>query len=262
MPEFLLVDRPPGQLRVTINRATKRNPLSRAVLAELDAVFNAHRDDDSLVVATITGAGDKAFAAGGDLKEFDALRSAEDAAQLFANAARALDAIRGFPVPVVAVLNGTALGGGAELALACDYRVAAAHAHIGFVQNRLAITTGFGGGCDLFRLLGPHRAMDVLLRAKVFSADEAQKLGLIDVVATPDAGLDATLPAFLAPLLRARPQVVRAVKRQALAELREATFAERRATEQTNFIETWIHPDHWTAAAQLLADLAPRTRVR
>src|SRR5579872_215309 len=133
-------------LTVTINRPETRNALSRPLIAELAATFTAWGAREDLVVAVLTGAGNKAFASGGDLKELSAVRSQAQALSFATEARSQLDAIRRFPVPVVAVLNGDALGGGAELALACDLRIAAPHARIGLLQARHNIATAWGGG--------------------------------------------------------------------------------------------------------------------
>jgi len=161
MSGAVLVAPADGILRVTINRPEKRNALSRAVLDELGQVFAGHAPDEALRVAVLTAAGSHSFAAGGDLLDLAAVRTREGAAAMATQARTALDAIRRFPVPVVAALNGVALGGGAELAVACDLRIAAAHAGIGFVQGRLNIVTAWGGGIDLMRLLGPARGLAV-----------------------------------------------------------------------------------------------------
>ena len=178
-----------GVFRVIINRAEKRNALSRAVLDDLRRMFEAHATDESLRVATLTAAGSQSFAAGGDLRDLASVRTLEDAVAMATQARTALDAIRRFPVPVVAALNGVALGGGAELAVACDLRIAAAHAGIGFVQGQLNISTGWGGGIDLMRLLGPARALAVLGRGEVLGAAQAHALGF----AQPASGFDDVL---------------------------------------------------------------------
>ncbi len=241
-----------GVLRVTINRAEKRNALSRAVLAELGQVFEGRAADETVRVAVLTAAGTQSFAAGGDLRDLAGIRTREGAAAMAAQARASLDAIRQFPVPVVAALNGVALGGGAELAVACDLRIAAAHAGIGFVQGQLNISTAWGGGIDLMRLLGPARALSVLGRGEVLGAARAHTLGLVDAVAAPDEPFDAFVASFVAPLARQAPQVMRAFKAQALAERLGRPRAEREEIETQLFSDTWVHDDHWSAADRLL----------
>lgn len=236
---------------LTINRPQKRNALNRATLDALREAFETVARNEALHVTVLTGAGDKSFAAGGDLREFDALRSAADAAALFDHAAAALDAIRAMPVPVIAAFNGTALGGGAELALACDYRVAAAHARIGFVQATLAITTGFSGAEDLFALLGPARAMRLLAESEVLSASAAYSMGLIDAVCADDEPLADLVARFAQPFTRREPHVIRAIRQVASAH-RNVQRDKVRSVERDAFVATWTAPSHWAAAQQIL----------
>jgi enoyl-CoA hydratase len=247
----VLSDARDGVLYVTINRPDKRNALNHATLATLRDVFSDAPCDMALRVVVLTGAGERSFAAGGDLREFDALRSEADAAALFDHAAATLDAIRATPVPVIAALNGTALGGGAELAMACDYRIAAPHAGLGFVQATLAITTGFSGGADLFALLGPARAMHVLAQAAVWSAQEARALGVIDGVCADGQALAECVAQFAQPFVDRPAHVVRAVKRIAAAH-RRALWASTRDEERAAFIATWTAPEHWVQAQKFL----------
>jgi len=251
--EHIVVEQAEDLLRVRINRADKRNALSRAVLSELERAFSLHSRDTSLKAAVLTGAGEKAFAAGGDLREFATLRSEQDATELFSNAHRALEQVRRFPVPVIAALNGLAVGGGAELALACDFRVAAAHASLGFVQGRLNISTGFGGGADLMRLLGASRGLLCALRAEVLAAADARSAGLIDEVANESESLEQCVMRFLEPIRRQVPQVIRSYKAMALAERQGMGDDERFRVELAGFVETWTHADHWAAADRVLA---------
>ncbi|MBI1735206.1 MAG: enoyl-CoA hydratase/isomerase family protein [Candidatus Rokubacteria bacterium] len=242
-----------GVLRVTIDRAEKRNALSRALLAELREAFERHAGDETLGVAVLTAAGERNFAAGGDLGDLATIRTREGAVEMAQQARAALDAVRRFPVPVVAALNGVALGGGAELALACDLRIAAAHAGIGFVQGQLNISTAWGGGIDLMRLLGSARALAVLGRGAVLGAEEARSLGLVDAVAAGGERFEDFVARFIAPLARQAPQVMRAFKAQALAERLGAPRAEREAIEARLFSVAWVHEDHWAAVDRLLA---------
>lgn len=242
-----------GVLRVTIDRADKRNALSRTLLAELRDVFERRAADTGLRLAVLTAAGDRNFAAGGDLRDLASVRTEDEAVTMATDGRAALDAVRGFPVPVVAALNGAALGGGAELALACDLRIAAAHAGIGFVQGQLNISTAWGGGIDLMRLLGPARALGVLAHGDVIPAPQAQVLGLVEAVADAGEPFDAFVARFIAPLALQAPQVMRAFKAQAIAERQGRPRAEREQTEARLFSLTWVHDDHWTAVGRLFA---------
>jgi enoyl-CoA hydratase len=252
MTDFVTGEAVAGVLTVTIRRPEKRNALSRPLIAELAGVFTQWRGRQDIAVAVLTGEGDKAFASGGDLKELSALRTEAESLGFAEDTRAALDTIRCFPVPVVAGLNGDALGGGAELALACDIRMAAPHARIGFLQGRLAISSAWGGGTDLFRLLGPSRALLLLATAELLGAQRALELGLIDAVADADTPFPASLAAFAARLAARPVQVARAFKSLAMAHRAGAPAAEMVAIETRAFVETWVHDDHWAAAETAL----------
>ena len=189
-----------GLLRLTLNRPRQHNALSFALLEELRACLENYAKDAALKCVVITGAGDKSFCAGGDLlssksrasmpfaisryrwlrRSLDAMRSLEQAREISRIGRRALDAVRYFPVPVAAALNGAALGGGAELALACDTCLAAPHARLGLVQARLNLMTAWGGAADVIARCGSATGLALLLEAKQLTAREALQAGLID----------------------------------------------------------------------------------
>ncbi len=254
--QYLRVTREDNLLRVLINRPEKRNALSQAVLNELGAVFNAHAQDDTLSAATLTGAGERCFAAGGDLKEFDSLREPTAVAQMARNSCAALDAIRHFPVPVIGLLNGDALGGGAELALACDVRVFATHAKIAFVQGTLGISPAWGGGADLIRVVGGSQALKLLARADLLDATAAERVGLADAIATPERTFEDWCGEFLVPIKARKPQVMRAFKALVVATREQRSPAAVRELENAALVTTWLHPDHWAAAEKVLARIA------
>lgn len=237
-------------LHVTLQRPDKRNALSRPLLGELAATFTAWRDNQELSLVVLSGAGDKAFASGGDLKELDALRTEAEALAFAATTRAALDTIRYFPVPVLAVLNGDALGGGAELALACDMRIARSHARIGFLQGQLNIATSWGGGTDLFNVLSPSCALQVLCTAEVFGAEAAKNIGLVEAVASGDEA--EFVASFIARLSARKPQVMRAFKSLAVMRRSGADSAQKAEQEGSHFARTWIHDDHWAAVASFM----------
>jgi enoyl-CoA hydratase len=255
--DALLVARDSGILRLTINRPGQRNALTLALLGRIGAVLDEAAADPGLKIAVITAAGDRCFAAGGDLKELDAVRSAEQTLAMSRHGRQALDSVRAFPLPVVAALNGHALGGGAELAMACDFRVATAATRIGFLQAGLAVTTAWGGGIDLVHALGSARAQALLLEARQVDAAEAFALGLLQRVCGPEESLDACTATFLGPLLE-RPRQVLAAFKALTAAPRRALHLALAAQEEAGFVETWTHPDHW--AAVMRSEAARRKR--
>jgi enoyl-CoA hydratase len=148
------------------------------------------------------------------------------------------------------VLNGDALGGGAELAVACDFRVAREGAHIGYIHGRLAITTAWGGGTDLIDLVGAAKALRMMARHEWVPVAVAEQWGLIDVVA-PAGGLDGAVDAFIAPLIAQPPQNLRRLKAFTIAARRGAPRDALRAEEEANLLESWLRPEHWAAVERV-----------
>lgn len=239
-----------GILRVTIDRAEKRNPLSLGVLERLRQIFTDAAADQSLRVAVITGAGDKAFASGGDLRELAQYRSHADAQAFSLHGKAALDALRHFPVPVIARLNGLALGGGAELAMACDLRFAARTAQIGFIHGKLNIASSWGGGNDLVRLIGPARALQMMMSGSVFDAPTAKDMGLVEGLCPENMDYDKWFNEELAQLAARPAQVMRAFKSIARAAS-TMSRAEADHLQTEHFAQVWVHEDHWDAVANL-----------
>jgi enoyl-CoA hydratase len=132
-------------------------------------------------------------------------------------------------------------------------RIAAAHAKIGFVQGRLNISTAWGGGADLMRLLGYGRGLEVLARAEIMDAPAAHRLGLFNAVAAEGADFGSFVEDYVAAIAWQTPQVMRALKANALAERDGLPPGERRDIDIDLFIDTWLHPDHWEAAGRILS---------
>lgn len=243
---------PDGACWITIDRAAKHNALARPVLAELAATVRELGARPQLRYLVIRGAGERYFAAGGDLRDLASVRDEAGVQAMMDQAGGALDAVRRCPVPVIAYLNGDAIGGGAELALACDLRLQAAHARIGYIQARLAITSAWGGGPDLFGLVGPARALRMMARAELVEAETALAWGLADAVIR-DGADGEDLRAFTRPLSSCAPQVLRGIKAQAQVARLGPDWAAHRQVEREHFVRTWLHEDHWAAADKLLS---------
>ncbi|TFZ02754.1 enoyl-CoA hydratase/isomerase family protein [Ramlibacter henchirensis] len=250
--ENVRIDERSGAVWITVDRAQKHNALARPVLNELATAVRSAGAREDVRYIVVTGAGDKYFAAGGDLRDLANVRDEAAVMAMMEEAAAALDAIRHCPVPVIALLNGDAIGGGAELALACDMRLQSAHARIGYIQAKLAITSAWGGGPDLFQLIGPAHAMRMMSRCELVGAEQALAWGLADAVIRDGAGGD-DLKAFLEPLDACAPQVLRGIKAQAIAARQGAGWKAHRAVEQQHLVRTWLHDDHWAASEKLLS---------
>lgn len=239
-------------LYVTIDRVAKHNALAISIIAAIGETFRAAARDETLVAAVLRGAGDKTFAAGGDLRELAGLRTEAEAEKMARDAKAAFNAIRDFPVPVIAGLNGNTFGGGAELAVACDFRVAAAHARIGFVQGRLALATAWGGGPDLLDLVGRARGLRLMSTGEMLDPAAALDIGLYDAVGARGEDIEQTIEAFLGPIRKQTPQSMRAFKAVSDAHRRGADRAEMHEVETAMFVKTWVHDDHWEAAEKVL----------
>jgi enoyl-CoA hydratase len=171
----------PGIHLLTINRPKALNALNKATLADIAAVVEAVRADGDARVLLITGAGGKAFVAGADIAEMQAY-SVEQAREFSAQGMAVMHAIEALPIPVIALVNGYALGGGCELALACDWILAAENAVFGQPEVKLGIPPGFGGTQRLTRLVGRGMAMELLTTARQVKAAEAREIGLANHV--------------------------------------------------------------------------------
>lgn len=243
---------PGGMLRITIDRPEVRNALSRAAMRELAALLATHAKNDALRVLVLSAVGDRAFCSGGDLRDAESTHDAVGAREFCEFGMQALDALRAFPVPVIAALNGLAYGGGSELALACDMRIAAAHAEIGFIQSAMNISTAWGGGSDLMRLVGYGRAIELLSFGRKLSAREAYTLGIVNAIAEPGEEFQSFVNRFIEPLTQREPSVLRAIKAQAVAERFGLPVREIRADTAERFIATWMSDAHWERAARAL----------
>jgi len=249
--DFVVEERDPGLWWITINRPKKHNALSRGVLDQLAQVMEECGVIDRSRLIVLTGAGDRYFAAGGDLVDLSNVRDEAEVLAMTDQARFALDVIRECPVPVVALLNGDAIGGGAELALSCDMRMQSERARIGFVQAKLAITSAWGGGVDLCGLVGAARAMRMMSRCELIDARTALEWGLSDVVIGTETR-EEDISGFLEPMLKCTAHVLRGIKAQTRAYRLGMSYDQRRSVEQSQLVKTWLHQDHWVAADSLL----------
>ena len=166
---------------ITVQRPEKLNALNNEVLKELEQTFAALEFDDQVGAVVVTGSGEKAFVAGADIAELVALDTASARRQALAGQA-VFDRIEGFPKPVIAAVNGFALGGGCELALACHIRIASENAKFGLPEVSLGIIPGYGGTQRLPRLVGKGVALDMILSGEMVPAADALRMGLVSRV--------------------------------------------------------------------------------
>jgi len=231
--ENILVERQENHAVITLNRPKVLNALNQALLAELSAAIDELAADADVRAIVLTGAGDRAFAAGADIGEFNGLPSASVAAEFALRGQALLNRIERLPKPVIAALNGFALGGGCELALACDIRLAADTARLGQPEINLGIIPGYGGTQRLVRLVGKGAAKLLCLSDDPITAAEALRIGLVDRV-VPAAELLTEARALAAKLAGKAPIAVAAIK-QAINVGSEGTLADGLAFEAAQF---------------------------
>lgn len=227
-----------GVAVVTIDRPHARNAIAPATMDRLDEALDEAAGAGALVVR---GAGDRAFVSGGDLKELAAIRTEDEAAAMALRMRGICDRIAAFPAPVIAALNGHALGGGAEVAVAADIRVAADHVRIGFTQSDLAIMPAWGGAERLAALVGRGRALLLAGTGTVLDAREAERIGLVDRV-LPRAAFEEGWRSLAASLATGAAREIKRVTSGALTA-DEAARA---------FARLWVADEHWDAAERVI----------
>ena len=177
---------------ITINRPDKLNALNKAVLEELSTAIDEVINNVEIKSAIITGSGPKAFVAGADITEFLSLDIAGGKALAQRGQDLVFNKIENCPKPIVAAVNGFALGGGCELAMCCHFRVASENAKFGQPEVNLGLIPGYGGTQRLVQLIGKGKALELLMSAAMIDANEAKQLGLVNYVTAPEALLDHT----------------------------------------------------------------------
>ncbi|MCZ4317807.1 enoyl-CoA hydratase-related protein [Aequorivita viscosa] len=181
-----------GITTITINRPKKLNALNRETIQELHNAFDEANDTSETKVIIVTGSGEKAFVAGADISEF-ADFSVEEGANLAAKGQELLfDFVANLPTPVIAAVNGFALGGGLELAMAAHFRIAADSAKMGLPEVSLGVIPGYGGTQRLPQLVGKGRAMEMIMTAGMIDANQALQYGLVNHVTTLDDLIEFT----------------------------------------------------------------------
>jgi enoyl-CoA hydratase len=212
---------------VTINRPDKRNALNQATRDEILHVLDSLQGSNDSRVLIVTGAGDKAFIAGADISEFEGRTSLTQRDAM--KSLRIFDAIEDFPKPVIAMINGFCLGGGLELALACDLRFASDNAKLGQPEINLGIIPGGGGTQRLTRLIGEGKSMELILTGDLIEAQQAKELGLVNDVFLPNELRDR-VRALAARIAEKSPIALRmakeAVKTASRMNLREGLSRE------------------------------------
>ena len=191
MYQTLLISLENGIYTITINRPDKLNALNKDVFTDLNNALDEIESNPEIKSVIITGAGPKAFVAGADISEFNSLNK-EQAKALAKRGQDIFARIENSSKPIVAAVNGFALGGGCELAMSCHFRVASENAKFGQPEVNLGLIPGYGGTQRLVQLIGKGKAMELLMSAHMIDAKEAKELGLVNYVTTADTLLEHT----------------------------------------------------------------------
>jgi enoyl-CoA hydratase/carnithine racemase len=239
-----------GLAHVVFDRPQARNALTWEAMRQFAEAVSAAQTIPDLRCLIVTGR-PEAFCAGGDVFELDAYPTRVDGARLSALMAEALDRLEALPIPTIAAIEGPALGGGAEIAVACDIRIMAEAATFGMMHVRLGITPAWGGGQRLLRLTGYARALEWLTIGRVLTAQEAFSYGLANrVVGKGHAMAEAS--AVAQSIIANDPASVQAAKRLLRAGILLAPESAAKA-ERAEFPDLWAAPAHLAASAAFLA---------
>ena len=248
---------------ITIDRPSTRNAIDRPTIEALGSVLDQVEvgiDSGDIAVVAIRGGGSQVFISGGDLKELAQIRSESDARLMAESMRTVLDRLVSLRIPSVAVLNGDAYGGGAEVAVACDIRIAASDVRIGFTHVSLGIMPAWGGVERLTTLVGRGRASHLLLTGNVVTAAEAGAVGLVEHVVERESFEDdshallAQLAAVPSTPARAITALVKAVAQPVVPGLAELAT--------TEFAKSWASENHWIAVEAAAARRASQRPSR
>ncbi len=240
-----------------VNRPEARNALNWATQERFSELITAVSADNTLRALIITGTGDKAFAAGADLKQLIHHPEAAAGRRLSLIMQTALQQMTALPIPTIAAVNGDALGGGCEIVTACDLRIAAPHARFGFVQVRNALPSGWGGTHRLVQLIGQSRAMEMLLTSRLLSAKEARVIGLVHhITPTGEDVLEAAMK-WAEKVTFWSGGALTAVKSLVQTAVTHSAV-ETNAIETELFTNLWPQPDHLEAVAAFVEKRPPK----
>jgi len=237
----VLLELQEGIAVVTIDRPDVRNAISPATMGELEDALDAAAAANVLV---LRGSGDRAFVSGGDLKELAKIRTHEEAVAMAIRMRRLCDRIATFPAPVIAALNGHALGGGAEVAVAADIRVAADDIRIGFTQATLAIMPAWGGAERLAALVGRAQALLLTTTGDRLDAAEAHRIGLVDRV-YPRGSFEESWRSLVRRIAASPARPIKSVIAQAAPHHHPA----HELSAANAFATLWTSDAHWAAVA-------------
>ncbi|MEW9501409.1 enoyl-CoA hydratase/isomerase family protein [Jeotgalibacillus marinus] len=233
-----------------INRPSKRNAVNYDVMDGLQQAIDRAKIQDNIKALMITGEGTKAFCSGGDIQAFHSLKSQQEAHHMLSKMGHILYNLATLPKITVAFINGTAIGGGCEIAAACDFRVARPQAKLGFIQASLAITTGWGGGALLYERLIPNQALHLLTTANIYPAEKLRETGFIDYMVKGQS-LGEVLE-LIKPMLLKNVHVLAAYKQMLIEKWKRGDLQQRMDLEILKCSLLWEKQEHHDAVDQFL----------
>ncbi|WP_110929319.1 enoyl-CoA hydratase/isomerase family protein [Bacillus massiliglaciei] len=244
----LLIDKNDcGYLKITINRPEKRNAVNFQLMDELRTVLDEAERNPAVKILILTGSGTKAFCSGGDLGEFHSLHTEQEAYQMLSKMGSLVRDLAFLRKPTVAYLNGSAVGGGCEIAAACDFRIARSGVKLGFIQGTLGITTGWGGASLLLEKLPVQNALKMLMESGIYSAEEAMELGFISCIS------NETNPALhLENLLKREAEILSSYKNILINKWEASGLKERMEEEIRKCAVLWASESHHQAVKDFL----------
>jgi enoyl-CoA hydratase len=241
-----------GVLQIALDRPHVRNAINFAMMEELEDVLNRGIKDEEVHVILLRGSGDRAFAAGGDLVEFHPIQTEADAYSMLSRMGSILNQIAACPKLTIAAINGVALGGGAELTTPFDIRIAVHGASIGFVQRNLGLTTGWGGGTRLIRILGAERALPLLISGSVLPVEAWKEMGYIYQVYSSDR-FNEEVERFARECAALPPGVLAGYKAMARRGINEEELLQAIEEEIRLCAKLWGEEAHLQAVKQFIS---------
>ena len=259
LKDLIYVERD-GVGTLTINRPEVHNAIGLPTMDELSRVLDWLESSSEITALVLTATGSRTFVAGGDLKAFELLTTHEAVATMSRKMQRLMNRLSALPIPVIGAINGHCIGGGCEVALACDIRIVSETAQFGFKQVTIGITPAWAGRPRLVHLVGRSRALTLLLTGELIDASEALRIGLADRIVPSAQVLSSALE--LAGQIAVNPRLaVRAIKR-AVDEGEHLEGEQAVSFEAELCADTWMTEDHWEALAARKEGRAPKFRGR
>ncbi|MCM3408970.1 enoyl-CoA hydratase/isomerase family protein [Metabacillus litoralis] len=240
-----------GLVELRLNRPIKHNAIDYGIMDEIKRYLQLLKAKKNLRALILTGEGDKAFCSGGDVKAFQHLKTRDEAYFMLSKMGDVLYELMTFPLPTFALINGIALGGGCEIATACDIRIARKGATLGFIQGQLSITTGWGGATLLYEKLSYEQAISFLYSAKKMSANDAEHMGFIQKTVS-DENYKELGYSFIKESLVNDPNVLRAYKAVKVSQWEQSNLYSRMMSEINRCAELWSSEEHHQAVSAFL----------